>query len=328
MNRFARYTIYAIMSLTMMTLILSGQRLVMSNSVHHSITQMGERLGRVLPQGYSDEGRLSPDDPDNIVSLAQKVPIATYHEYIVNEAPKNNENAINRPRNADMDEVMVEVIVSEITSDHSIAATAWVFSGIDFRVAMLVVVMYLASLFFVSIALRFRHAHADVRQVKPSVFVGILSLGSGVCVILATLLWVARVFWTGVDQAVYARSVVQNLDTSGTIRVRADQLLAMGSQELVMILIAMMLTALPILVWMNLKLLERARGPATDGPTTEPPAGGASTLMSRIYEHKLIDRHLSQQSIRRMSKLCYVIVVLFLWMAPWSKTMLNAIWMY
>lgn len=289
MNRFTRYGVYAILSGMMVVLIVAGQHLIMTPIVYSSIEQMGDRLGRVLPYGHSEQSRLVGYQPSFTVTLVQPTGIPVVRRGEHPELARSSSNTR--------------------------------FAGLDLRVPVMVVVMYLAALFLVSTISLWRHTREDFRTIRPWAFVGILSVGSGVCVMLATLFWIARVFWTGVDQAFYSRSIIHGDGSSSTIRVRGDQLLAMGSTEVVMMLIAMVLTALPILIWIDLKLFRRVgTGIQFNTPVHQ-------SLLSRFYEHKLIDKHFSERSIKRLCGMCYAMVVLFLWTSPWSMTIANAIWM-
>jgi hypothetical protein len=307
MNRFARYSIYAAISLIMGLLILGGQRLVMMPTVYDSISQMGDRLGRVIPLGYSDEPRHRLIEHDQMVKLIEPTGVPTYIE-VLTSGVTTQESL-----------VTTEVLSTSPISPPSLSAS--MLGGIDLRVPAMVVVMYLAALFLVSMISLWKHSGDEFRTVRTGAFVSILSMGAVVSVALATLLWVARVFWTGVDQSVAARSVVQGIGNGTAVRYRSEQLLGMGAVELLLIVLAMVLTALPILVWIDLKLFRPIAG-ASQNRTPMP----GSSLMSKVYEHKIVDRHFSQRSIKRMSKVCYTVVVVFLWMAPWSTTMLNAFW--
>ena len=305
MNRFARYSIYTAISFIMGMLILGGQRLVMMPMVYDSISQMGDRLGRVIPLGYSSEPRSLPIDAHQMVRLLEPTGVPTYIENLTSTVV-----------------IQDSLVTTEILSTSPLVSpslSASVLSGIDPRVSVVVVVMYLAALFLVSMISLWKHSGDEFRMVRTGAFVRILSMGAGVSVVLATLLWAARVFWTGVDQSVAARSLVQGVGNGTSVRYRSEHLLGMGTVELLLMVLAMVLTALPILIWIDLKLFRPIAG-ASQGRPLLP--GGA--LMSKIYEHKIVDRHLSQESIRRVSKMCYAVVVGFLWMAPWATTMLNA----
>jgi len=136
--------------------------------------------------------------------------------------------------------------------------------------------------------------------------------GSGLCALVATLLWAARVFWTGTNQAFSARLTMQ-IPGSRTTLIQGDQLLAMGVGGLTMLVLAMILTALPMLIWIDLKLFRRIH------------AGRRKTRAKHTALTRF-DGIFSKQTLwygcaTSMGSLCC-----FLWTAPWSRTMDGALW--
>jgi hypothetical protein len=285
MSRFSRYCLYALFSAGMVVVILGAQRVVMMPTVYHSIHQMGDRVGRVLPNGYTDHSRLATSGEGSMVSLVQA---RSAPRYLSGSAPymQSPERA---PR-----------------------------AGVDLRVPVVLVVMFLAVLYLVSSISLWGHRQIDFRVVPRGRFVSILALGSGVCVVLATVFTAARVFWTGVDQVFYSRAITQ-IGGGSSIRVQDNQLLAMGSLELVMMLAAMAMSAVPILYFIDKRLFHLVYTPEPEDQLKAP------TLLSRIYEHELFRRRISQRSIYRLGGAGYVLVVVFLWTSPWSTTILHSL---
>jgi hypothetical protein len=290
MNRLSRYGLYLTASLVMSALIVGGQHLIMMPTVYNSIHQTGIRIGKVLPHGYSSQSRRVSAEPSLSVTLHQPTTIPVV------------------PRGKHPD---------ELTSREMLLVGQQ--AGIDLRVPMAVVVMYLAVLFLVSTISLWRHTQADFRNVPMRSFAGILALGVGVCVVIATMYSVARVFWTGVDSEFFNRSIIQTAGNS-SIHVKGNQLLAMSGSELIMILIAMIMTAVPILYWIDIKLFRRVRWDNDQSDYR------SSSMLSKVYENKLIERHFSEQSIKHICVFCYILTTVFLWTSPWSTTMAGALW--
>ncbi len=285
MNRFARYGVYAVLSVLMSVLIIVGQRVMMVPEVYSFIAKMGERVGMVLPSGYIAQARLVSDRPGFWVTL----------------------DPLTRPR-------AVPEGITRVHPELISASSSSMVEAMDWRVPVVIVVLYLAVLFLVSTISLWKHSRDAYCTIRPWAFVGILSIGSGVCVVFATLFWGARVFWTGANQAFAARSMVQ-VPGGAAIRVQNDALLAMGTSGFVMLLLAMVLTALPILVWVDMKLFRQI---------------GSGDHREAIYKHMLLarlDGFFSERMVRLACAACYGAVMVFLWTWPWSTTMLNTLWM-
>ncbi len=268
----------------MSLLIILGQRFMMVPTIYASIERAGERIGMMLPSGYITQTRLIPDQPGFLVTLDTPSTPNTIPENVLRISP-------------------------ELTR----ASSGSMASSLDWRIPVMVVVLYLAALFLVSTVSLWKRSRDDYRAIRPWTFVGILSVGSGVCVGFATLFWAARIFWTGVNQTMIARSAMR-FPGESTIRVQSNDLLAMGTGGLVMLLIAMTLTALPILVWVDMRLFRRI------GSGDHQHATHRNVLLAKL------DGFFSERTVRCACALCYGAVCFFLWTAPWSAPMLNTLW--
>lgn len=283
MNRAGKILVYAA-ALALMALAVRGvQRLVMLPSVYGSIHQVGHRVGGVLPQGYNERSRLR----SNLrVTLEQPRDVP---RVIRGQHPENTE------------------------------PTRQAQAGVDPRVAVILGVVYLAALCLVGLTSRWHDQQERLRRTRWDTVLVSLTMGCGVCVLGAMMLSFMRVFWTGVDKAFYARSLVQ-LPGSKSIRVRGDLLLAMSSTELIMMMVAMVMTIIPVLILIDARLLNRA---ALGGPGDHQKR---RSLLTWITASRLLAGRFSERSLRGLAALCYVATTLLLWSAPWSTTMARALW--
>jgi len=300
MNRIARYGVYGMLVMAMAVLIVAGQHVITMPSVYSSITQMGQRVGNVLPHGYTEQSRITFIGPSE------------NHRFGSFRSGETMGVSLNTRIKAPL--TRARIIYEDDGSVHREVRPS-AFAGIDLRVPILVMVLYLAALFLVTNISLWKHTKDDFRTVRPGRFIGTLSLSAGVCIVVAWLFWGARVFWTGVDSVMIERSIIQ-IGEGSSIHIQGNQLLAMGSNQLMMMLIAMVLTALPILIWIDLKLFRRMNASES--------CGRRPSVLSKLCKHRLIEQHLSEQSIKRIGALCFTLVVMYLWTSPWSSTMTNA----
>lgn len=284
MNRFSRYSVYTIISVFTVLLIITGQRLLMMPAVYSSIEHIGNRIGNVLPHGYSSSPYVTAHQPGSRVTL-----------------PKVSS---------------VVPTVPPGVQPWELSPLQLRYSTLDLRAPITIVSVYLAALFFVSTVSLWKRGKDEFRTVSPKEFIGILSLGAGVSILLAMLYFGTRVFWTGVNESFMNRSVIPGSGESSTIHINGNNLLAMGNAERLMIMAAMILTALPILVWIDLKLFRRIEARHV--------AGDQSLESGGLSQFKLVERELSERSIKIFCVLSYVLVTLFLWTSPWSTTMVEA----
>jgi len=266
--------------------VIVGHRLIMMPSVYSSIYRAGDRVGAVLPFGFNERSHHSHDARLNPVVLERSTFVPVYTQ---GQTPPNTDSA------------------------------GLGMASIDLVVPLLLGTVYLAVLFLVTTISLWRHTPFDFRRVSNRQFIWVLTMGSGVCIALGTLFSASRIFWTGVDQAFSSRSITQVLGSS-VIRIRGNQLLAMSNSELMMMLIAMIMTAVPILFYIDLKLFRRVPREIDPGLAN----GRMTSMLSRIYEHELMQRHFTGRSLSRVGGVCYGLVALFLWTSPWSTTILRA----
>ena len=285
MNRFQRYSTYAFMSLMIIALTLLGQRLLLVPRVYESVLQIGERVGLVLPHGLNTESHLP-------TQRSAQIPVTW--------EPEPSVKMIYAGMHPDDPDAMLP--------KHK---------AIDMRVPMLAAVSYICALFLVSTISLWKRNRTDFRTIPFARFGGILGIGSGVCVLIATIYSASRIFWTGVDQAFYNRSIM-TIDGSTSIQIQGNQLLAMSSRELTMLLIAMVMTALPILFWIDTKLFR---------PTTivriDPSIRYVPLPLTHLYKLRIFEE-IMKIPFRRTSLICYISIALFLWSAPWSTTIVHA----
>lgn len=284
MNRITRYCVYFVIASAMTFLIVEGQRFVMVPSVYSSIHQIGDRIGRVLPHGHNIEPTFSQAGR---LSVQLVEPSAVP---VVREGMHPEQSGSLLPK----------------------------YANVDMRVPLTAVVVYLSVLFLVSTISMWRHSRSTFRVVPISRFVGTLMLGAGGCVILATMYSVSRVFWTGVNEAFVDRSNTQVLGSS-SIRIDGNNLLAMSHVELIMILIAMVMSALPFLIWLDLKLFLPSK------PDDQEAQVGIIPNLGRFISKYMGFNRFSETSLKTIASTCYLLTVLFLWTSPWSTTIVHAI---
>ncbi|MDF1809217.1 MAG: hypothetical protein P1U42_05935 [Phycisphaerales bacterium] len=282
MNRLSRYLVYLIITIFMALFIVGGQRFVMLPYVYSSIHQIGDRIGRVLPHGHNLDPSLFYLDDESTVTLYQQPQAPVLREGMHPEDPGK-----------------------QIPS----------FAGVDLRIPMFSIVVYLAVLFLVSTISLWRTTR--YRAITSQRFIGTLVIGASVCVLLATLFSSSRVFWTGVNEAFVNRSLI-HIPGSESVRIQGQNLLAMSQTELFMILIAMIMTAIPALVFIDLKLFLPTNTIANTGNTHN------SKLSVMMYNRDGTNRF-SETAVRTIACCSYVITVLFLWTSPWSTTVVHAL---
>jgi len=266
----------------MALLIVGGQRFVMLPNVYSSIHQIGDRIGRVLPHGHNLDPSLYYTKESSTVTLYQQPTIPVFRE---GKHPDNPGKKVPS------------------------------FAGVDLRIPMIAIVVYLAVLFLVSTISLWRTTR--YRAISKQKFISTLILGASVCVLLSTLFSTSRVFWTGVNEAFVDRSVIQ-IPGSSSIRIQGHNLLAMSQTELFMILAAMIMTAVPALIWIDLKLFL----PTFTATGTQ--AGSGSKLSPILYNRVGANRF-SETAVRTIATCSYLLTVIFLWTSPWSTTVVHAI---
>lgn len=286
MNRFKRYCLYTLFVVLMGCSVIAAQQLMLVPKVYSSIHQMGQRAGNIIPHGYTQYSQLSNTDPKATVTLKQYSSVVTVKP---GQHPQTHLNQRSPMAN------------------------------LDLRAPMIIVAVYLTTLFMVTATSLWRRSHLEYRRVNTKLFTGILALGSCVCVVIATMLCASRIFWTGVNQAFYSRSTFQ-IEGSSTSRINGNQLLSMGQSELFMMMVAMILTAIPLLYWIDKQLFKAVYQHDTSATMTITPS-----RISKVYERWIAQQNWVHHTIKCACFVGYGLVVAFLWCSPWSTTIVNTI---
>jgi len=268
----------------MVSLIVAGHHLIMTPGVHGAIERVGQRVGRVLPQGYSTSSRqhLRQDLASVSIKLQPFTDLEFDHPMVINDS----------------------------------SASKPVRAGIDPRVPIMMIVLYFSVLSIAGVVVSWRRRRIDFHRLRPGAFVGALSLGAGVCVLFSMIFVGSKVLWMGADHALTDRAIV-HIAGSSTVHIRSDQLLAMGSRELGMILGAVVMSVLPILYLIDTKLFGL-------GSLKSDPSLRARPISSSSNE--ALTHQFPKGWTRFLGGVCYAGVVLFLWAAPWSMTMVGLFW--
>lgn len=286
MNRFKRYILYTFFVVIMGCCVVGAQQLLLIPKVYTSVHQMGVRAGNIIPQGYTQSARPSIADPHSRVTLTQYSSVATLGP---GEHPSTHTN-----RNSPV-------------------------ANLDLRMAVIIIAVYLTTLFLVSVTSLWQRTHREYRRISTRFFVGVLALGTSVCVVIATMLGASRIFWTGVDQAFYARSKIQ-IEGSSVTRVDGNQLLSMGQPQLFMMMLAMILTAIPLLYWIDKQLFKQLTH--SDGKSPHP---STPSRVGKVYDQWIAQQDWVHNSIKCACFVGYGLVIAFLWSSPWSTTIFNEI---
>jgi len=275
--------------------VLLVQRVAQMDPVFDSVAAIGERAGRVLPQGVNNKSR----HKSNLRVTIRPVTASPLHVRDAMAGPVGTEALA---RN------MADLPMAGMTTGPAGLRTEDR-TGIDARVAGVMAGPYIAALLIVG-RVRWRR---DVRG-PWGLTLGQISLAAGVCVVGGGLVSLMRVFWTGVDRAFYERSLVR-LPGSSTIRVRGDELLSMSASELVLMVVAAVLTAAPFV------LAIAARAGLGDDV-----GSNRGSLTRWLHAQRAVSDRMSERSLRWVALICYVLLTGALWSAPWSTTMAEALW--
>jgi len=289
MNRAPFISIVSVIVLGMalsIPLILGAQRLLGHPLWHDSILEIGQRVGKVLPQGVNTRASFAQDHAVAIEPVS---------------------NAAEPVRSA---------------SRRAAAANAPVQAGTDASMIAAVIITLSIAL---SVGLLWRSSRAFERgSGAPPVSMRrtLSALGMGISggVLVGFAFATSRVFWTGVNQSFYERSLMIN-PQSKSIHVRGDLLLSMSPAELTLMLIGVLLIIVPI----TLVFASRAYGVSLFSVERES-IKKRSSWIRRIWAHPSVSQRFSARSVRLVLCVCYVMLTLALWTAPWSTTMARAIW--
>ena len=124
---------------------------------------------------------------------------------------------------------------------------------------------------------------------------------------------VTRSFWTGVDDSFIERATVMTSDSLSK-HVLAERTLSMNTRELYMLYSAIALTSLPVMMMIA---LAQIRITPTEQRLPKP-----SRIRPKIDAAKLAMRPVIRP-IRLSFTVAYVLLMIYMWSAPWSTTMVN-----
>ncbi|MFG0246874.1 MAG: hypothetical protein ACF8MF_12575 [Phycisphaerales bacterium JB052] len=281
MNAFR--VLFALLLCTLLIVWLSTG--IRSGVIYDSIHGVGYRAGSVLPQGSDLGSQLKRDQ-------------AVRLEPVVQQSSGQRVPASVRQRQREQGVQSAKVL-------RSFTAPLIVFSCI------------IGSL-LVAIKLNMVSGRGmDQWQTRVSrAFVMVMVIG----VFISAAFTFSRVFWTGVDDAFIARSTQINPNSS-SVHVVGNTTLSMNDDTLVMLYLAIVVTAFPFMVlvatrsmgdWASIRVrLADSR---------------LSAIAQRTLSHPLLQARFSMQSTMGVIVACYVLLALVLWSAPWSTTIAQSIW--
>ncbi|CAN0539613.1 unnamed protein product [Laminaria digitata] len=134
-------------------------------------------------------------------------------------------------------------------------------------------------------------------------------------VLMALAFVFARVFWTGVDDAFIARSIMVRPD-SASIHVTGDTTLSMTSMQMLMLYIALVLTMVPLMFRL-----------ALHGLGTKPINPRTSELGPQRRLFRLPSWAVGRPTgSYELAFVLYLLLTLVMWTSPWSTTVARAMW--
>lgn len=290
-------------TLTILLILLSSalllwglSRIVSSPAMYKSVHAMGHRFGTVLPQGY-DGGSERPSEQ-----------LVRVHQL----------NAIEMS-NPERPPASLRAKVQ-----HRSDAAYGISSGFDRGLVTLIVMSCVCGALIAAVRMRRWSTEdagnpIDPRQLQRRLFRAcILVLPVGL--VVGPMFVLARIFWTGVDEAFIERSIIPRAG-SGSIHVLGDTTLSMNMPELLMLYLAVVMTALPTMLFIavhamgdmsgirNLVLRSRISAPARG-----------------LINHPAVQARFNSRSMISVAVICYLLLTLVLWCAPWSTTLARAVW--
>lgn len=256
-------------------------------ALYDSVHSMGQRFGSVLPMGF---------DPTNFLPSQQVM---------------RSERTIwfSNP-----DRLPVHLNERIVEQQRAERAQALRYRFMVWGAASGCVLVVLGSLYWTT------------RGASPGGGVPTLVVRAGVLVVLVGLLCVvgftqARVFWTGVDDALIERSSqLPSGSGSGPVRVVADGTLDMSIAAFWALLGAVVLTAIPLMFLSAGWVLRSAQRKGSGVGGTR---GGV--LMQQVCQYCARMHMRWVGATGRLAVVSYALVVLCLWTAPWSITVVRAL---
>ena len=192
------------------------------------------------------------------------------------------------------------------------------YNGLDLRIALLMILLYLSMLFLVTTHALWRRTPRMFQWVSTKSFIQILALGAFACVIIGSLHTVTRVFWSGVNESFRMQNSVLIPSTAG-YKTDASKLLWMNEPALFTLMGATVLTLIPVLVLMNKKLFRMCEPVRTDHAYDE------KSPKADVYAIRLLKLISCNKYMKIIIRPCYVLLTVFLWTSPWSMSMAEMI---
>lgn len=278
--------------------VLWGLMLLVSTpAMSRSIHEMGQRVGKVLPQGH---------DTDSQLPQSQMVRVGLPAHGIVLSHPE-------RPP------ASLRAKLSERPK-----FTHMMSNGIDL---LLVTLIIIGSIGFALISmLRLQRWSNETRQIERSVLyrrmIRACLFMVPIGLMIGPMFVIARNFWTGVDDAFIERSVLIR-PSSQSVHVLGDTTLAMNFSALMMLYLAVLITALPIMFIVAVYLTGNIGGLRTRWSQSRltAPARGLLSLPA-------VQSRFNTQSMTSVAVICYLLLTVVLWCAPWSTTIARAMWSF
>ncbi len=295
--------------LTIVLLLLAGgfalwgqAYLVGQPALYQSVHAMGYRAGQILPRGHDDGSKLMRDQSVRLaVGLGERAtgPVLSHPE----RPPASKREALQARE-----------------------AAGTMLGRLSERIWMSVVVMgcVIGALLAAWRSRRWSiEDHGDgpvdrelIRRRLVRACLMVLPVG----LLIGPAFMMVRVFWTGVDDAFIARSTVVGAG-SDSVFVMGDTTLSMNTPELVMLYLAVIMTALPtmfVIAMLAMGDTGTIRALWSRSRLTAPARGlvGLSAVQDRF----------NSKSLMSVTVMCYLMLVVVLWSAPWSTTLARAFW--
>lgn len=292
--------------LTILLILISGAlllwgmaRLVSSPSLYEAVHAAGHRAGMVLPQGYDGGSELRHDQ---LVRMDQQMGgIELSHP----DRPPASKKAEFRER----------------SKSHGLL------SGSNDRSMVTLILMACICGALIAAALVRRWSNedgdkqADRTQLQQRMLRACL-LVLPVGLVIGPLFMLARIFWTGVDDAFIERSMLVRPD-SHSIHVIGDTTLSMNMPELLMLYLAVIMTAVPTMFMIALHAMGGLRGVRIRWTRSRISAPARGLLAVPAVHNRFNSR-----SLIGVALICYLLLTVVMWCAPWSTTMARAMWSY
>lgn len=269
-------------------------RAVSSQMVYDSVHAVGYRVGTVLPQGYDGGSELRRDqhvrlEPVAAASIPVRMPASLRQKQIENPEP----------------------VLTGVQSNHGLIS---------------LIVMGCAALALLAAGRVRRWSELNAKgsvnftQRLRGRMVSVCLVVVGVGLVIGPIFVLARIFWTGVDDAFIERSMLVR-PGSHSVHIVGDTTLSMNSTELLMLYFAVVLTVLPVMFVIAVNMLGDLRSIRTRWMQSRLSAPARGLLAIPAVRVRI-----NANSLMGIVLACYVVLTMILWCAPWSTTMARAVW--